>query len=70
MSVWEQRQYEAPLVGRQASQGRERQPSVPRVVFGKLSALNIVPSLIYHLLPNVRKASYTVSTSIFVDVLY
>ena len=28
MSVWEQRQYDAPLAGRQASQGRERQPSV------------------------------------------
>ena len=28
VSVWEQRQYDAPLVGRQASQGRMRQPSV------------------------------------------
>ena len=28
LSVWEQRQYDAPLVGRQANQGRERQPSV------------------------------------------
>ena len=28
MSVWEQRQCDAPLVGRQASQGREQQPSV------------------------------------------
>ena len=28
VSVWEQRQYDAPLVGRQASQGREGQPSV------------------------------------------
>ena len=28
MSVWEQRQYDAPLDGRQASQGCERQPSV------------------------------------------
>ena len=28
VSVWKQRQYDAPLAGRQASQGRERQPSV------------------------------------------
>ena len=28
VSVWEQRQYGAPLVGGQDSQGRERQPSV------------------------------------------
>ena len=28
VSVWEQRQYDAPLVGRKASQGRERQPSL------------------------------------------
>ena len=28
VSVWEQRQYDAPLVGRQASQDRERQQSV------------------------------------------
>ena len=28
MSVWEQRQYDAPLVGRQTRQGHERQPSV------------------------------------------
>ena len=26
--VWEQRQYDAPLADRQASQGREQQPSV------------------------------------------
>ena len=26
--VWEQRQYDAPLAGRQARQGRERQPSI------------------------------------------
>ena len=35
VSVWEQRQYDTPLVGRQASQGRERQLSEPRVVFEK-----------------------------------
>ena len=28
MSVWEQHQYDALLAGRQASQGREQQPSV------------------------------------------
>ena len=28
MSVWEQRQYDTPLAGRQASQGHERQPSI------------------------------------------
>ena len=28
------------------------------------------PALIYYLLPNVWKASYTISVSIFVDVLY
>ena len=28
VSVFEQRQYDAPLAGRQASEGRERQPSV------------------------------------------
>ena len=28
MTVWEQRQYDAPLGGWQASQGRERQPCV------------------------------------------
>ena len=28
MSVWEQRQYDAPLAGPQASQGRDRQPHV------------------------------------------
>ena len=28
VSVWEQRQYDAPLAGRQTSQDRERQPSV------------------------------------------
>ena len=36
-----------------------------------LCTFNIVPlPLISHLLPNVWKASYTISTSIFVDVLY
>ena len=28
VSVWEQRQYDTPLAGRQAIQGRERQPYV------------------------------------------
>ena len=28
VSVWELRQYDAPLAGKQASQGRERQPPV------------------------------------------
>ena len=28
MSVWEERQYVEPLVGKPDSQGRERQPSV------------------------------------------
>ena len=28
LSIWEQRQYDTPLVGQQASQDRERQPSV------------------------------------------
>ena len=28
MSIWEQRHYDGPLSGQQASQGRERQPSV------------------------------------------
>ena len=32
--------------------------------------LEYSPPLIYHYLPNVWKASYTISTSIFVDVLY
>ena len=36
-SVWEQRLYANPLVGRPASQGRERQPSVAaRSVWGAL----------------------------------
>ena len=35
-----------------------------------LCTFNIVTSLIYHLLPNVWKASYTISMSIFVDVPY
>ena len=35
-----------------------------------LCIFNIVAPLIYHLLPNVWKASYTISTSIFVDVPY
>ena len=35
-----------------------------------LCTFNIVTPLIYHLLPNVWKALYTISLSIFVDVLY
>ena len=35
-----------------------------------LCIFNIVALLIYHLLPNVWKASYTISASIFVDVPY
>ena len=35
-----------------------------------LCTFNIVALLIYHLLPNVLKASYNISTSIFVDVPY
>ena len=32
-----------------------------------LCTFNIVAPLIYHLLPNIRKVSYTISASIFVD---
>ena len=35
-----------------------------------LCTFNIVALLIYHLFPNVWKASYTISMSIFVDVPY
>ena len=35
-----------------------------------LCTFNIVTSLIYHLLPNVWEALYTISASIFVDVQY
>ena len=35
-----------------------------------LCTFNIVASLIYHLFPNVWKAPYTISASIFVDVTY
>ena len=35
-----------------------------------LCTFNIVTPLIYHLLPNVWKALYTISASIFVDVPY
>ena len=35
-----------------------------------LCTFNIVASLTYHLLPNVWKASYTISAPIFVDVPY
>ena len=35
-----------------------------------LYTFNIVPPLIYHLLPNVWKVSYTISLSVFVDILY
>ena len=35
-----------------------------------LCSFNIVAPIIYHLLPNVWKASYTISASIFVDVPY
>ena len=35
-----------------------------------LCTFNIVAPVIYHLLPNVWKASYTISISIFVDVPY
>ena len=45
-SVWEQHQYDAPLAGRQASQGRERQPSV--------AALSIWEALYYTDLKAVR----------------
>ena len=39
-------------------------------IFHLAHTFNIVAPLIYHLLPSVWKASYTISATIFVDVPY
>ena len=46
MSVWEQRQYADPLVGRPGSQGRERQPPVAARSVWEAMYVHIIMELI------------------------